>query len=66
MAIKYRQFVTTAAKRAIRKELLYQVLVEDICAVFGAGTKELEKFQQLINGVADDKVFTEKETESDE
>jgi len=57
MTQRHKNFIPVSKKRAVRKELLYQVLVEDICNVFGAGDEERNKFFQLINGVPEGQVF---------
>jgi hypothetical protein len=46
----YKQFISNANRRKVRKELLYQVLIEDICDVFGAEEEAREKFRLLIEG----------------
>jgi len=68
MIQKHKNFIPISKRRAVRKELLYQVLTEDICNIFGAGERERALFQALINGIPDEQVFAEeiKKSEVDE
>ena len=46
----YKQFIDVSKKRRARKELLYQVIIDDICDVFEAGDEIRDKFRALIEG----------------
>jgi len=48
----YRQFIPDNKKRIVRKELMYQVLFEDLLTIFGYGkdTPEFKKFEELASG----------------
>jgi len=46
----YRQFIDNKKKAHYRKDPMYQVIIEDICAVFGyaRGSPEYEAFIKAI------------------
>jgi len=46
----YRSFISLSNKRKIRKDVLYQVITEDICDVFQADDSIRETFRLLIEG----------------
>jgi len=46
----YKNFIPLAKKKQLRKDIMYQLIVEDICDVFSASEKEKGLFKLLING----------------
>jgi hypothetical protein len=46
----YKQFITLSTKRKIRKDLMYQVIMDDICDIFGADETIKEQIKRLIEG----------------
>ena len=46
----YKRFITISQKRKVRKDILYQVIADDICDIFGAGAEQRLQFKKLING----------------
>jgi len=55
----YKQFIPISKKRAIRKDLLYQVLIDDIGQVLKWPDEVKNKFQLLIDSRTDEQVFGE-------
>jgi len=48
----YRNFIPLAHRKQYRKEVLYQIIVEDICEIFGysKNSPEFQRFQDYMNG----------------